>query len=168
MYCGWIVHLGGGVTVPEGCTTRTKLTTTCWRDWHWHRVVAEDSTFGSCGHPQILQTYTANGRLTSSAIVLRGLTSSPVFLFVCLVGCFFGTAVQRHWDSFKWGLQAAGATVAALPHALPARTPLQWGGNWTDHTLFTHFIAKMKWVVPKHAVTDRGGRRSLFHQRHIF
>lgn len=38
--------------------------------------------------------------------------------------------------------------------AIPARTPLQWGGNWTDHTLFTHYAVKMKWVVPKHTVTD--------------
>lgn len=66
-------------------------------------------------------------------------------------------------------LQPCHEPDSSLPlHAIPARTPLQWGGNWTDHTLFTHFATEMKWAVPKHTVTDSGGRRSLFHQRHVF
>lgn len=175
MYYGWTLHRGGGggeggvhqgkSTVLEGCTARTKHATIYWKDWHWQRVIAEDSTFWSCTHPQTVQTHTANGRLTSSAILLRGFTSFPVFccLFVCLAQLYKEIEIHTSEGSRQQVLLLQLSRTPFLPG-----TPLQWGGNWTDHTLFTHFTAKMKWVVPKHTVTDRGGRRSLFHQRHIF
>lgn len=109
-------------------------------------------------------------RSAGGAILLRGLTShSPVFFILAQLY----KQIQIRTSEFS-RQQVLVLLLRRTPdssvslQAIPARTPLQWGGNWTDHTLFTHYAAKMKWAVPKHTVTGRGGRRSLFHQWHIF
>ncbi len=137
------------------------LTLTRVHCWEQHLLILHTSSDSA--------VKTAIRRLASCAILLRGLTSWSLFLFFARLY----KQIEIHTSEGS-GQQVLLLQLRCMPdsslslQAIPARTPLQWGGNWTDHTLFTHYAAKMKWVVPKHTVTGRGGRRSLSHQWHVF
>lgn len=164
--------------VLESCTATFQLvqcknpvegvTLTRVHSWEKQPLILQ-SVLRKCSY--IKKERTAIRRSAGGAILLRGLTSqSSVFFFI--LAQLYKQIQNRTSEGSRQQvlvllLRRTPDSSVSL-QAIPARTPLQWGGNWTDHTLFTHYAAKMKWAVPKHTVTGRGGRRSLFHQWHIF
>lgn len=92
----------------------------------------------------------------ANAILLSGLTSWSPFLARLYKQIEIHTSEGSGQQVLLLQLRRMADSSLSL-QAIPARTPLQWGGNWTDHILFTHYAAKMKWVPPKHTLT--GGWR---------
>lgn len=147
-----VVGWGRGVTALETCMARNELATTHRENRHWHEVTAPSDP------ARILKQRRSAIRLSTLPLSSsEGLTLWPPFCFLCAYFLYFSFSlaqlykqIEIHASEGLCGQQVLLLHLRRTPdsslslHVNPARTPPQWGGNWTDRTLFTHFAAKMK------------------------